>query len=70
METLNTVETTTTETQTQGRTQRGSDLRTAGIALGVVVGFNIAWGLGVDGYDWAKAKLAARKAAAPATPAP
>lgn len=68
----NTATTTTTETHNTntGRTQRGSDLRTAGIALGVVVGFNLTWGLAVDGYDWAKQKLAARKAAAPATPAP
>lgn len=70
MDTSNTVETTTTENNTN-RTQRQSDMRTAGIALGVVIGTNLAWGLAVDGYDWAKAKLAARKAAAPkATPAP
>lgn len=70
METSNTVETTTTETTT-GRTQRGQDLRTAGIALGVMVGANLAWGLAVDGFHYAKEKLAARKADAPKeTPAP
>lgn len=58
--------TATTTTTTTGRTQRQSDMRTAGIALGVVVGANLAWGLAVDGYDWAKQKLAARKAATPA----
>ena len=66
METSNNTVTSTTETTstTAPRSQRSQDLRTAGIALGVVVGFKITYGLVADGVDWAKAKLADRKAEA------
>lgn len=63
MNTQDTTATTTTESHTAApRSQRSQDLRTAGIALGVVVGFKITYGLVADGVDWAKDKLAARKA--------